>query len=366
MINSTQQNSLHMRFKITLFFLAITLLFTACRKEETEFINTPEEETLSANSVLASLMRRTAINDGSQDNIVDRANCLEVAFPYTVLANGQDILVNSEADLALIECVFDASDADDDTLMIQFPLTIVLDDYTTISIDSISELNSYINACSGEHEIDDDIECIDFQYPIVASRFNASNELLETITLQNDAQLFDFINQLTANDITTMDFPLEVTLYDATTMSANNFVELESMLTAAIDACDEDDDYDYNDDDCNDCTMADMQAVLVGCTNWTVNRLKRSATDYDNIYDGYYFNFFDDNTLSVFWGSTTVYGTWTASGMGNSLELVIDVPALPLCNNNWILQAIKNCDNVTEINLMVGDDDRLQYENTCN
>ena len=50
----------------------------------------------------------------------------------------------------------------------------------------------------------------------------------------------------------------------------------------------------------------------------------------------------------------------------NNLEIIIDVPALPLCNNNWILQEIKNCSSDTEINLIVGNDDRLQYRNNCN
>jgi hypothetical protein len=355
-----------MRLQTSVFILAIALLFTACRKEETELIQTPEEEVLNANSNMASLITRTTSNDGSEDNIVDRANCFDIIFPYTVTVNLEQVVVNSQDDLALIECVFDASDSDTDTLTIDFPITILLDDFSQISINSISEFNNYVSSCSGEHEVDMDIECIDFEYPIVASRFNASNELLETITLEDDAQLYGFIGTISENDITTMDFPLEVTLYDATQISVNNFVELESVITNAIEACDEDDDYDYSDDDCEDCTTSDLQDILVNCTDWTVNRLKRFATDYDNNYDGYYFNFFSDNTLSVFWGSTTVYGTWTANGSGNTLEVVIDVPALPLCNNNWVLQEIKNCSDKTEINLVVGDDDRLQYENGCN
>lgn len=355
-----------MRLQTSVFILAIALLFTSCRKEETEFIETPEEEVLNANSNMASLISRTTSNDGSEDNIIDRANCFDIMFPYTVTVNSEQIIVNSQDDLALIECVFDASDSDTDTLDIDFPITILLDDFSQISINSISEFNNYVSSCSGEHEVDDDIECIDFEYPIVASRFNVSNELLETIIIENDQQLFEFVGTITANDITTMDFPLSVTLYDSTQMSVANFSELESVISAAIDACDEDDDYDYSDDDCDECTTVNIQEILVGCTDWTVNRLKRNATDYDNAYEGYNFNFFSDNTLSVFWGSTTVYGTWTASGSGNTLEVIIDVPALPLCNNNWILQEIKNCSDKTEINLTVGADDRLQYENGCN
>ncbi len=65
---------------ITLLFL-VGLSVTSCRTEETEFIQAPDDETLAANSSIAVLMKRTASNDGSNDNIVDRANCFDIKFP---------------------------------------------------------------------------------------------------------------------------------------------------------------------------------------------------------------------------------------------------------------------------------------------
>ena len=155
-------------------------------------------------------------------------------------------------------------------------------------------------------------------------------------------------------------------LSDNSQVIINNFDELEDVIENAIDSCDEDDDYDFSDDDCLDCNISEIEDLLINCSDWNVNRLKRNAMDYDDAYEGYDFNFFSDGTMSVFWNTTTVFGTWVASGSGNNLEIIIDVPELPLCNNNWILQEIKNCSNDTEINLIVGNDDRLQYENGCN
>jgi hypothetical protein len=355
-----------MKFKTTILLLVLSLIFTSCRKEETQFEQVPEDEVLDTNSNISDLILRTATNDGSLDNIVDKANCFNVAFPYTVSVNGAEITVNSQDDYAVIECVFDQSDSDTDSLNITFPITIILDDFSEVAINSLAELNTYTNNCNGENIADNDIECIDFDYPIEASTFNPNNELLNTLLLESDRQLFDFVSTINEDNIVTIDFPIAVTLSDNSETSINNFVELETAIQTAINTCDEDDDYDYSDDDCNDCTPTAIETILINCNDWQVNRLKRNAMDYDDAYDNYDFNFFADGSMSVFWNTTTVFGTWSASGTGDNLEILIDVPSLPLCNNTWILQEIKNCSNDTEINLTVGNDDRLQYINGCN
>ena len=210
------------------------------------------------------------------------------------------------------------------------------------------------------------IECLDFQYPITASVFNSINELLDTISLENDSQLYKFIKDIDTNDIITIAFPITVILSDNSEVTISNFNELEIVIENAENTCDEDDDYDYNEDDCNDCSTSEIEDLLTSCTDWTVNTLRRdSNTNYDTIYYNYAFNFSSDGTMSVFWNTTTVFGTWTTSGSGNNIEVIIDIPALPLCNNNWVLREVKNCTNETEIDFRVGVD-RLQYAKNCN
>lgn len=355
-----------MKPKTTPYLLLILLAFSSCRKEETEFIQEPEEEVLVANSNIADLILRTSSNDGSIDNIVDRANCFDIAFPYSVNANGVDITLNSQNDYLAIECIFDESDSDTDTIDINYPVTIVFADFSEVTINNSTELTNYANNCNGENESDDDIECLDFQYPIEASTFNPNNELLETVILQNDNDLYDFVQDIDSETIVSVDFPITVILADNSEISISNFTELENTIATAINSCDEDDDYDYSDDDCDNCSPTELEDLLTNCSNWEVDKLERDGEDYDDIYDGYTFNFFTDGTISVYWNTTTVYGTWVANGFGNNLEVIIDVPALPLCNNDWILHEIENCSDETKIDLRVGDDDRLRYENDCN
>ena len=167
------------QIKIALLFSFVLLvLSTSCRTEETEFIQAPPEETLVPNSVVASLMAQTTLNDGSNDNIIDNANCFNIQLPVTVIVNGTEIIVNSEDDYEDIEDIFEEFDDDSDALEIIFPITIVLSDFTEIVINNYTEFYNYSNTCNGENEYDDDIECLDFVYPISASIYNSNNEII--------------------------------------------------------------------------------------------------------------------------------------------------------------------------------------------
>jgi hypothetical protein len=141
---------------------------------------------------------------------------------------------------------------------------------------------------------------------------------------------------------------------------------LELAINNFSDSCDEDDDYDFNDDDCTNCTPTELESILTTCSNWTVDKLERNGNDYDDYYNGYVFNFFTDGSVAVDYSGGTDYGTWAASGTGNNIQVVIDIPDLPYCNNNWNLHEIEQYSGETKVDFRVGGDDRLRYESTCN
>lgn len=352
------------RLSITVFIIAFTLM--SCRKEDMELIQGPEEEVLVANSTLANLMQQTAMNDGSYDNIIDRANCFNIKLPIALKANNTTLNINSEDDLSAVEYIFDSSDDDDDDVEIIFPVTIVLSDFREVVLNNLNELYSYSSTCNGENESDSDIECLDFKYPIKASIFNTSNEILETLNLVNDKQLYHFIKDINQNVIVNLEFPIKVTLMDNTEISLNNLIELKNTIETYKDVCDEDDDFDYSDDDCNTCTVEKLKTFLIDCDTWIVDKLKRNNYDYDDVYEGYAFKFMENGAVSVYWSGYEAYGTWTANGFGNELTVVIDIPGLPYCNNNWLLHEIQSYSDETRIDLRVENKDRLRYINNCN
>ena len=93
-----------------------------------ELIETPNDDTLNPSSSVASVMKKVAMKDGSLDNIIDRANCLTVELPVTVIANGITLTINTTSDYNAIEAIFDDSFIDVDTLDIIFPINIILNE----------------------------------------------------------------------------------------------------------------------------------------------------------------------------------------------------------------------------------------------
>ncbi|TXG39334.1 hypothetical protein [Seonamhaeicola maritimus] len=340
------------------------LILMSCRREEMEFIQAPEEERLSKNSAIASSMKMIAINDGSDDNILDYSNCFNVKLPIEVTANGEIIDVKTKEDYKIVEYIFDDSDDDTDVLDITFPVTITLEDFREVIISNAEELASYSQNCNGENEFDDDIECIDFNYPILVSLFNPDRETFGVIKLDSDEGLYQFIDNLHDSDYMTLNFPITTTLFDNSTLNINSLNELEDAINTFSNACDEDDDYNFNDDDCDDCDTEMLASILTNCQSWTIDKLERYGNDLDDYYEGYTFNFHENGRVGAYWDGQNAYGTWEASGEANNITVIINIPGLNYCNKDWRLHEISEYNEV-KVDFRVGYNDRLRYNNIC-
>ncbi|MCD2259594.1 hypothetical protein [Psychroserpens luteolus] len=349
---------------ILFILLGIFLSITSCRTEDDLSIDPPVEETIEANSPIAVLMSNVAINDGSNDNIIDNASCLSVELPVTVTVNGIELVINDDDGYEDIEDIIDLFDDDVDSVVISYPITVILSDFSTVVVNSDTELAALTANCPGENENDDDIECIDFQYPITASIFDENNDLINSITINNDNDMYDFIDDLDEYAAVTISFPLTVIYFDGTTQIINTIQELTLAIETADNSCDEDDDNDFDDDDCDNCTTSDLDTVFADCSGWTVDKLERNDDDLEDNYVGYVFEFNNDGTILVTQGVNTFNGTWEASGSGNNISVIINVTGLPDFNDTWNLHEIEQEPGEVEVDLRLGDD-RLRFESDC-
>ena len=133
--------TIHSKFLLFLFLLFL-MLFSACQEEVVEITEPDNEETIAPNSNLANLMRNVASNDGSRDNIIDYANCLEVVLPVTVTANGVTITIESITDYDALESILDAFTNDDDDVEIAFPIAVIFNDYSELVINNQDRIRS--------------------------------------------------------------------------------------------------------------------------------------------------------------------------------------------------------------------------------
>ena len=274
--------------------LGAVLTFTSCQEEFEELPQPDEQQTIMASSSTAKLLEQTAANDGSFDNIVDGASCFAVKFPYTVNVNGIDITIDSREDLHVIEEIFDQLEDDADFLEILFPITITLADYTEITINNVDELVALAEECV-EGGDDDDIECIDFVYPVTFFTFDINEVETGSVTVNNDEELRRFLEGLDDDDLISIDFPVTLELYDGTKITVENNAELAITIQNAREACDEDDDNDYNDDD---FTKERLDNLLVECP-WLVHEVKRDAVSLTDQYFEYLMFFTEDGMVTV-------------------------------------------------------------------
>lgn len=358
------KNSITKNLSILLFLpLIILMTFTSCQNEVTEVTDQSEQETIIANSPLANFIQNTAARDGSFDNIIDGANCISINLPVTIFVNGIEITIDTEEDLAVIEAIFDQFSDDNDEVEIVFPITIILNDYETVTINDLEELAVFAAECTGEDEQDDDIECIDFQYPITISIYNSDFVVIDTVEINDDEELYHFIDELEGGILASINFPVNMILADGTIVEVSNNGELEAAIEAAEDACDEDDDNDYDDDDNNDVPVDDLNILCSSCT-WTVDKLEIGDQDLEDQYEGYVFTFVPEGPVYVEDPNGTVYeGTWGLTENPNGIPaLSLNIPDLPDFNNElWLLHEIDDEDGEIKVDFRSGID-RLRFE----
>ncbi|NJB37297.1 hypothetical protein [Croceivirga sp. JEA036] len=276
----------------SLFFMA--LAFTSCQEEFEEIGNQEEQQAIEVGSNTALLIENTSANDGSFDNIVDGSSCIAVQFPYTVAVAGVEITIDSIADLKVIEELFDEVDTDDDLLEIFFPVTVTLSDFTEVVIENKEALRELAADCL-EGGDDDDIECIDFVYPITLFTFDVQNQQSGSVTVNSDREMRLFFKDKTLGELVSIDFPITLKKADGTTLEVVNNAGLAAALSNAKDECDEDDDNDYNDDDFEDNSFVEY---LTSC-EWVLKEIVRNGGDQTGQYLEFIFEFDDEGVVEV-------------------------------------------------------------------
>ncbi|PIB29036.1 hypothetical protein BFP77_07485 [Maribacter sp. 4U21] len=340
---------------ISLFVVALN--FTSCQ-DEFEEINTGEEpQAIMANSSTATLVKNTSTNDGSFDNIVDGASCFDIKFPYTVTVNGIELTIDTREDLHIIEEIFDAIDNDEDFLEILFPITITTGDFTEITINGIEDLRELAAQCKEGGE-DDDIECIDFVYPMTLFTFDINLQQTGSVLVESDRDLRRFFGGLDDNDLVSFDFPISLKLYDGTTLEVNSNEELVRAIENAKDACDEDDDDDYNDDDFDE---ERLDFCLTECP-WYVKEIRRNDVKQTAQYIDYIFDFMEDGTVNVKdRAGMNVTGTWESRVGDNGAVLVMEFETLVDFTLEWQVYEIDD----HRIKLFNGESNRIVMKQIC-
>ena len=296
---------------ILITFLFALFCFTSCQDEISQIEDPNEQETIVPNSTLANLMSRTSANFGAADDILDGASCFSVELPVTIVFSDITIIIETQADLEELEDLLDDVNIDDDILDFVFPITIIFSDYSQIVIANEDEFQNFIDQCIDDET--DVIECVDFVYPISFSVFNSSFNLVDTVVINDDEALYNFLNELENDEnalIVSLNFPVTLVYANGETIEINSNEELANAIEAAEQNCD--------DEICNE---DEVLLNLIECP-WEV--FLYTNNDLENLSGPYTFIFNEDGTMILEGVLEEPYTTtWELTETDAGLELNI-------------------------------------------
>ena len=293
---------------IFLLFMMALLGFFSCQEEETNIDNPSEQETILANSSLSSLMTMTSSNDGSADDILDGSSCFSVELPVTIVVGDATYVIETLEDLEELETLYN-NISNSDVMDFVFPITIIFSDYSEVTIENEDQLTNYITNCNAEEN--DIIECVDFVYPISFSVFDSAFSLTETVVINNDEELYVFLEDLEDDDnalIVSLNFPVSLEYANGDVVEVNSNQELAEAIELADDDCNEEE---------NNCTEVQISPILQECP-W-------NFTDGNNAYANLQMVFYENGELQITEGDTTSFigGFYNLSSTDNGLMLTI-------------------------------------------
>src|SRR4030065_1991365 len=125
--------------KIVSMFLLL-LLISGCIKE-IDLTEGENPNTNNSNSEATNHYKRIGMYDGSFDDLIDNISCSSVKLPVSLLANNIPLTITKIADYQLVLNIFNLSPIDTDTVVFNFPITILNQDYSQTSVTSQSQFN---------------------------------------------------------------------------------------------------------------------------------------------------------------------------------------------------------------------------------
>ena len=300
------------------------VVFISCQDEETLVIQDITQN-LTAKSPLASLISRVSQNPTSKDNILDKSSCFNVQLPVSVIVNKKQITVSSQNDYKVVQNALDAFSNDDDVVNFVYPITIQFQNFKTELIANPDQLEDVIDNCDDDDGFDE-IDCLHINYPIKINIYNADNQIANTITIQKDKDLFNFLKDLKSNVFISINYPVSIINFKGQNVIITNNSNFESNIEDGIKDC------NTNSGSAGNQNFA---AILTNGT-WHVSYYFDDKDETLN-YKGYNFTFNSNGTIMVVKEKNTIAGNWSTfvnSGQ-NIFLLKFDDSKLDDLEDDW-------------------------------
>ena len=321
-----------MFLKVPFILLLTFSILAGCQDEIDEIEKPPLEDLIGANSPISDLVRRVVLKDGSNDNIIDKSSCTTVLLPITVVFGREEFDINSEEDFKILESIL--AEIEEDDVDIVFPITVIFDDYSELIVANQNMLDGLREEC--EEGEDEDIECVDFKYPVSLSTYDSIEQTADVIVIDIDMELFEFIESIGKEDFVEFNFPITMLFSDGFEIEVNSNKELENLIESSINECDEDDDVE---DDSDELFLEIEILLLAG--EWRIS-LFSDTTVETNKFEEFEFSFNPEKeVIAIISREGILSGEWEVSSSDDGksvfleLDFFVEEPPLILLDDDW-------------------------------
>ncbi|MGV9003646.1 hypothetical protein [Flavobacterium sp.] len=303
-------------------FVLCSVLFFSCQRES-ETITLDSDNSFTTAAPLSSLIKRVAQYATSNDNVLDNTSCFGIKLPVAVTVNSQSILVSSVAGYTTIQDIKNQYTTDDDVVYFTFPTTIIYPDFHEVSVANQTQFAAILAGCGNDSGFKE-IECIDFDFPFSINVYNSNNQVASSISIKNNIQLYNFIQNVTEGVIIGIAFPITITESNGDNHVINSNLQLETEINDSI----------------NDCgTTTPIPLILsdvLTSGSWYVSYFYDSS-DETNHYNGYVFNFNTNGFSFAVKNTNTINGTWQIHTETNyqKIEFHFDGSVLEEIEKDW-------------------------------
>ncbi|MBT8317720.1 MAG: hypothetical protein HKP59_08830 [Lutibacter sp.] len=225
-----------MKFFVKKIVAIVFLLFlTIGCLEEIDIDEGENPNTNNSNSETTNHYKRIGMHDGSFDDIIDNNSCNSVVLPVSLLANNTPLTLSSSSDYQLVIDIFNLTPINTDTIVFNFPITIMNQDYSQISITNASQLDDLSTICDVAINTNlSAINCVDIIYPINISLFNTNTNQTTIISIDKDQDLFNFMANLSINEAYSVQYPIKTTITGNVNLTVSSDSELKSIINDCI------------------------------------------------------------------------------------------------------------------------------------
>ena len=213
--------------------LALYVLSASCSGDDVEAIINDLPVAFDADSPITDLLARASINPTNVPNVIDSYSCFNIQLPVEVSANGQAVTISTQADYAQVEAIFNEVSYDEDNLELNYPITVVMGNYSTQTVNNEGELNALAYTCTGNEDV---TACFSINYPIVAEEYDANNDLVAEHTISSDMQLYLMLSALGSNSYA-VQYPVSVNGYNGVPITINNHNEFVAAVQNIMADC---------------------------------------------------------------------------------------------------------------------------------